>query len=434
MAIIRKTESLCPDCREFVPASAVEEGGSVYLDKECPLHGRSRSLIARRAEVYRDLLGFYARLESRFPRRAAEIESSAFTATLRCNLSCAICFAADGKREVPPEPTPDDLTGMLAPVRGRGIMVRLTGGEPTLRDDLPELVARVKESGNHAVLVSNAVRLADAGYLALLRRKGLWGIAPWMDAADDEAVYLRMRRRPFVAQRREVLANVRRLGLKLFVFFVCVKGFNDHELVRILSLGRDHPNLVKVILMPYLHRGARGFSAGEEYALDEFWEAVGAALGYSLADLVVLFQVFLAVRALRGRYTCFNSPFLLVPRSLRREDGFDPDRYREVLSRFRGLMEESPAAARRYFLRAFGTDLLRRGFGPPLLRRLLFPRRDMAECYIPPGYVWLQFQHLFHPPNYDRDLIGKYCCYFSLNPGLDKRVSFCEYYNRKLKT
>lgn len=434
MTIIRKTEGLCPVCRAIVPAAAVEEDGSVYLDKECAVHGRRRDLIARRASVYRDLIDFHALLDRHFPPRVAEAESCALTATLRCNLSCAICFAADQGREETAEPTLPRIEKLLAPIRGRGIMVRITGGEPTLRDDLPEIVARVKRSGNHPVLVSNAVKLADAGYLALLKKRGLWGIAPWMDTADDEAVYLRMRRRPFVDQRRAVLANVRALELKLFVFFVCVKGFNDQELPRILALGRDHPHLVKIILMPYMHRGARGFSEGEEYALDEFWAAAAAPLGLSLEELIVLFKVFLVVRALRGRRTCFNSPFVLVPRSGRRADGFDPGRYRAVLSRFQDLQETSPAAARRYFLRAFGADLLRRGFGPPLLRRLLFPKRDMAECFIPSGYVWLQFQHLFHPPNYDRELIDKYCCYFSLNAGLENRVSFCEYYNRKLKT
>jgi MoaA/NifB/PqqE/SkfB family radical SAM enzyme len=434
MTIIRKTDGLCPVCRAVVPAEAIEEGGSVYLEKDCPVHGRRRDRIARSASIYRGVIDFYALLERHFPPRVSEVESCALTATLRCNLSCAICFAADGGREAPAEPTLPRIEKLLDPIRGRGIMVRITGGEPTLRDDLPEIVARVKESGNHPVLISNAVKLADAGYLASLRKAGLWGIAPWLDSVGDEAVYLRMRKRPFVEQRRAVLAAARALGLKLFVFFVCVKGFNDHELAGVLALGRDHPHLVKTILMPYMHRGARGFSEGEEYALDEFWEAAAAPLGLSLEELIVLFQVFLVVRALRGRYTCFNSPFLLVRRSLRREDGFDPDYYRAVLDRFRDLLRTGPGPARRYFLRVFGADLLRRGFGPPLLRRLLFSKRDMAECFIPAGYVWIQFQHLFHPPNFDRELIRKYCCYYSLNAGLEQRVSFCEYYNLKLKT
>jgi hypothetical protein len=48
-----------------------------------------------------------------------------------------------------------------------------TGGEPTLRDDLPELIAHAESMGMVAGLLTDGVRLADAGYLDTLLQTGL---------------------------------------------------------------------------------------------------------------------------------------------------------------------------------------------------------------------------------------------------------------------
>jgi radical SAM protein with 4Fe4S-binding SPASM domain len=51
--------------------------------------------------------------------------------------------------------------------------VVFTGGEPTLRDDLPELVAHAERNGQITGLNTNGRRLSDAGYLHRLVEAGL---------------------------------------------------------------------------------------------------------------------------------------------------------------------------------------------------------------------------------------------------------------------
>ena len=46
-----------------------------------------------------------------------------------------------------------------------------TGGEPTLRDDLPELIAHAESNGQVSGLLSDGLRFADPAYLDSLLRQ-----------------------------------------------------------------------------------------------------------------------------------------------------------------------------------------------------------------------------------------------------------------------
>lgn len=92
--------------------------------------------------------------------------------TNRCNLECVHCYAGAG-----PEPRSDELSTaegrrLLSDLTDYGVPVVLfSGGEPLVRDDLPELVAHAADQGLRPVLSTNgtlltrerARRLKDAG-------------------------------------------------------------------------------------------------------------------------------------------------------------------------------------------------------------------------------------------------------------------------------
>lgn len=69
-----------------------------------------------------------------------------------------------------------------------------------------------------------------------------------------------------------------------------------------------------------------------------------------------------------------------------------------------------------------------------MIDRLVLRKKELPDTFIPSGYYWLQFQTMYYPKNYDEEMVREYCPFFSFNPGLEKRVSFCEYYNLYLKT
>ena len=64
--------------------------------------------------------------------------------------------------------------------------VSFTGGEPTLRPDLPELVAYARSRGLRVNLITNGILCAGDGYVAALREAGLHSAQVSLEAADPD--------------------------------------------------------------------------------------------------------------------------------------------------------------------------------------------------------------------------------------------------------
>lgn len=96
--------------------------------------------------------------------------------TYRCQNRCTFCYADAPRRgrEVA-EMTTAEVKVILDRIYDEAHCptVSFTGGEPTLRDDLPELVAYAKSKGMRVNLITNGLRCAEADYVAALAGAGL---------------------------------------------------------------------------------------------------------------------------------------------------------------------------------------------------------------------------------------------------------------------
>src|SRR5260370_1019615 len=108
----------------------------------------------------------------------------AWNLTRRCNLECAHCYIAAGPEE--------SATGELDTAACRAIvdqllvvnpapLLILSGGEPLLRDDLPELAHYATERGATVVVGTNGT-LLDAARIATLVAAGVRGVAVSVDS------------------------------------------------------------------------------------------------------------------------------------------------------------------------------------------------------------------------------------------------------------
>jgi len=126
--------------------------------------------------------------------------------TYRCNNDCAHCYNV---RPIPPAPPfPHPLRGRFAGEGGNGGLcpgelstadwkrvldkawelgiphIIFTGGEPTLRDDLPELIALAERNGQITGLNTNARRLSDSRYVEKLIEAGLDHVQITLESHD----------------------------------------------------------------------------------------------------------------------------------------------------------------------------------------------------------------------------------------------------------
>lgn len=91
--------------------------------------------------------------------------------TYRCNIDCAHCY---NQRRESAELGTDEWRRIIRTLWEHGVPhVDFTGGEPTLRDDLADLVTFAEDLGAITGLLTNGVRLADRGFVRRLQLAGL---------------------------------------------------------------------------------------------------------------------------------------------------------------------------------------------------------------------------------------------------------------------
>jgi AdoMet-dependent heme synthase len=103
-----------------------------------------------------------------------------------CNLRCRHC-AFDSGQSIMHDMDVDKIREMLADTRALGGMkVDITGGEPTLRKDLIEIIGIAKEMGYRIELVTNGT-LMSRTKLARLKEAGMESIAISLDGHDYQS-------------------------------------------------------------------------------------------------------------------------------------------------------------------------------------------------------------------------------------------------------
>jgi hypothetical protein len=96
--------------------------------------------------------------------------------TNRCNMACPICYsdANQSSEDVPIDKIRARLHRLLE-LTETPIPIQISGGEPSLRDDLPGIIAIAKDIGYRNIeLVTNGIKIGkDLAFLNELKAKGL---------------------------------------------------------------------------------------------------------------------------------------------------------------------------------------------------------------------------------------------------------------------
>lgn len=92
----------------------------------------------------------------------------------RCNARCGFCYYKESLTSTRDEPSTEQVKERLRIMRRAGASeVEFTGGEPTIRRDLPELIAAARGLGYRNIsMISNGLRLADRGYAEMVVAAG----------------------------------------------------------------------------------------------------------------------------------------------------------------------------------------------------------------------------------------------------------------------
>jgi GTP 3',8-cyclase len=191
-------------------------------------------------------------MQDGFGRR---IEYLRISVTDKCNLRCVYCMPEAGLPWLrrPDILTYEEITAIVTIMAGMGLRrVRLTGGEPLVRRDLPRLVSMLSgvEGITDLSLSTNAVLLREQA--AALRAAGIQRINVSLDSLQPARVDAISRRPGSHAAILDGLAAAEEVGFEpIKINAVIMRGRNDDELEDFARMTLERPWHVRFIeVMP----------------------------------------------------------------------------------------------------------------------------------------------------------------------------------------
>jgi len=178
--------------------------------------------------------------------------------TDRCNLRCFYCMPEEGIKYLPKKEllTFEEIIRLVSIMAMMGISkLRLTGGEPFVRNDLMHLITRLVEVPGIRDLHLTTNGLLTAPHIPALRRLGIASVNLSLDTLDRERFKLITRRDEFDKTLRTLhllLDN----GIPVKVNTVVMADKNIADIAPLAALTRDHDIAIRFIEeMPFNGEG-----------------------------------------------------------------------------------------------------------------------------------------------------------------------------------
>jgi len=172
--------------------------------------------------------------------------------TEKCNLRCTYCMPETGVVLSPKSSlmTTQEVIDLAALFVKNGVdKIRLTGGEPLLRKDFPEILQALSEMPVQLSLTTNAI-LVDR-HIATFKNGNLKTINVSLDTLNSDKFDAITKRDHFdrAFQNIELLLQE---GFNVKLNIVLLKGFNDNEIVDFVNYTKNKPVAVRFIeFMPF---------------------------------------------------------------------------------------------------------------------------------------------------------------------------------------
>ncbi len=196
--------------------------------------------------------------------------------TDRCNFRCTYCMPADNVEFMDRVNllSFEEITRIATVVSGMGInRLRLTGGEPLMRRDLPVLIEMLSaiDGIDDIAMTTNAFFLKE--HAKALREAGLKRLNVSLDALDPDK-FRDVNRRDCLDQVLEGLQEASRAGYQsIKINAVAMRNFSETEIMSLIEMGRSDGFEIRFIEFMPLDS-------------DRIWERDKVLFGHEIVDLI----------------------------------------------------------------------------------------------------------------------------------------------------
>ncbi len=291
--IHRYVNAFCPLCHDEQPERElaqvprlsgwlVERDGRVWLERGCREHGLVRTLYDESPEILTYLEQWTAPTKTHGPDRAGNFlpapEAYAYglpamqtqhtcilveDITEHCNLRCPTCFADSAPSLSGVASVGDVLANVdarLARENGRLDVLMLSGGEPTLHPDLPELLEQLVARPIVRILINtNGISLSRDDDLVALLRRHRERVEVYLQY-DGESAQASRHHRGADLRRFKDLTLERLAAAEVFMTLTMTAalGVNDHEIGHVVLRALQTPYIGGISIQPQFGSGRSG--------------------------------------------------------------------------------------------------------------------------------------------------------------------------------
>ncbi len=262
MKELEKTSSVCPACYQEgkinkIDAKIVEDKGKVYITKKCPKHGEFKDIYFSDAKLYKKWIKYKVTgIDSPdvktkifdepalYDMHKSQSVLTNLLVTNRCDLRCSYCFMNAGASGRVYEPTLEELKELMIMARNERPMgskaIQITGGEPTIREDLLDIVNAANDLGfSHIQVNTNGIKLADSvEYCQKLKDANVNTIYMSFDGVTKKT-------NPWIEKNKQAIENLRKANLKCVLVPCLIGGKNIHETGKIIRFALENMDIIR---------------------------------------------------------------------------------------------------------------------------------------------------------------------------------------------
>lgn len=275
MEKIKETLSVCPICFKEIKADVVEDK-NIFLIKKCEKHGQFKCLLEKDINLYHKLMN------KDFLAHRLEFTNLIIPITFRCNLHCSVCYSAKTSKV---DLSIRQIKKIISNYKGRSMVI--SGGEPTTRKELPEIVSIISMH-NTPILATNGIKLASYDYVRKLKKSGLKYILFSLDALDEK-IYKKIGKDSLLKKRLKALENIKKVGMKVILSMMLVANVNESEIKKIFDFCIKNHDFIREMRIRSMAPVGRYFRK-KKYHLSELMEIVCESIGVDKQALLKEFD------------------------------------------------------------------------------------------------------------------------------------------------
>jgi hypothetical protein len=251
----RQNVGLCNTCSARVPAEFFERDGQIWIRKNCAEHGINESLVSTNAKIWLNKRDMWQYVEPEAKvctlkcdkcRHDHKPNICFIDVTNHCNMNCPICIATVPGMGFDYNPPVSYFERIFAHVSqwDPKPIIQLFGGEPTVRDDLFDIIAAARKHGLRPNVTTNGVRLANEEYARKFCEQRI-GVRFAFDGFDPD-IYEKLRRnRPAYFKKLKGLENLKKFSRRKQTMIACAAwGINDHHIRGMIDYIHENADFI----------------------------------------------------------------------------------------------------------------------------------------------------------------------------------------------